>query len=118
MPRTTNPDFLNGVPELMILRTLLLRPMYGYELVESLRHEATNVFDFGEGSIYPVLHRLEKQGMLTSRRDLVGGRVRRIYEPTEQGKGRFAETSSAWLRLSQALNSLLQGDGHASPIAG
>ena len=60
--RATNPAFLNGVPELLILRLLAARPMYGYELVQGIRRATDGSLEFGEGCIYPILHRLESQG--------------------------------------------------------
>ena len=69
--RRTNPDFLNGVPELLILRLLCRQPMHGYELVEAIRLASGEALQFGEGCVYPVLHRLQKQRMLASRRQTV-----------------------------------------------
>src|SRR5437868_2804543 len=57
--RNSNPDFLNGVPELLVLRLLARRPMYGYQLVRAIEQSSGQVLEFGEGCIYPVLHRLE-----------------------------------------------------------
>ena len=56
--KRTNPDFLNGVPELLILSLLARRPMYGYELVQAIRQSTQGTLEFGEGCVYPVLHRL------------------------------------------------------------
>ena len=54
-------DFLNGVPELLLLRLLSRRPMYGYELVQAIRLATGGAIAFGEGCIYPILHRLEAE---------------------------------------------------------
>ena len=76
--RRTNPDFLNGVPELLILQLLERRPMHGYDLVQSIRAASGERFEFGEGCIYPLLHRLESQGFLESKREAAGGRKRAV----------------------------------------
>src|SRR5437763_1744093 len=60
MAKQSNPDFLNGVPELVALELLSRRPMYGYELVKDVERSSGNVLEFGEGCIYPILHRLEQ----------------------------------------------------------
>ena len=60
----SNPSFMNGVPELLILRLLQEREMYGYELVQAIRAETDNVISLGEGVVYPALHALEKQRAL------------------------------------------------------
>ena len=66
--KRTNPDFLNGVPELLLLHLLARRPMYGYELVQAIRQATSGMLEFGEGCVYPILHRLESDGLLGSRR--------------------------------------------------
>ena len=59
-----------------MLELLGRRPMYGYELVQEIQAESGGVLAFGEGCIYPLLHKLEARGDLTSRRLQVGGRRR------------------------------------------
>src|SRR5947207_2335607 len=60
--RSTNPNFLNGVPELLVLRLLEEQEMYGYEIVQALRSRTAEVITAGEGVVYPVLHVLESEG--------------------------------------------------------
>ena len=62
--RRTNPDFMNGIPELLILRLLTENEMYGYQIVQAIRDRSCGGLDFGEGCIYPILQRLQKQGDL------------------------------------------------------
>ena len=83
--RKTNPDFFNGVPELVVLELLSRRPMYGYELVQAIKEESSGALEFGEGCIYPLLHKLEARGDLSSRRLDVGGRSRVVYRVTSEG---------------------------------
>ncbi len=71
--KRTNPDYLNGVPELLILRLLSRKPMHGYQIVQSMSVLSQGQLEFGEGCIYPLLHRLELDGALTSRRQSVAG---------------------------------------------
>jgi len=110
-----NPDFLNGVPELVILRLLAGRPMYGYELVQQIRLSSDEELTFGEGCVYPILHRLEAQGHLTSKRENVGGRSRVIYRVSSQGKARLSQATAEWQRVVAAFGSVLQGGTHATP---
>src|SRR5262249_16311340 len=116
--KRTNPDFLNGVPELLILHLLSRQPMYGYELVKAIRRSSHEVFDFGEGCIYPVLHRLESDGLLGSRREQVGGRSRVAYRLTPRGAARREESRGAWQRVVHAIHQILQGGGHGEPALG
>ena len=89
-------DFLNGVPELLLLRLLARRPMYGYELGQGIRLETGGAIEFGEGCIYPILHRLEAESMILGTRETVAGRSRVVYRITDAGRGRLAETTSRW----------------------
>ena len=113
--KKTNPDFLNGVPELLILQLLDRRPMHGYDLVQTIRDSSGHTLDFGEGCIYPVLHRLEGQKLLSSKRELVGGRNRIIYRVTKQGQRRLADSLATWQSVVVAVNTVLQGSKHAKP---
>lgn len=115
MPRArTNPSFLNGVPELLILRLLSSEAMHGYQVVQAIKNHSGGKLDFGEGCIYPILHRLEKQGDLASRREQVGGRSRVVYRTTARGKRRFTETAGAWMQIVEAVHQVLQGGEHGS----
>ena len=113
--KRTNPDFLNGVPELLILSLLGRRPMYGYELVQAIRQSTQGTLEFGEGCVYPVLHRLEADGLLGSKRETVGGRSRVVYRVTSKGSKHFASTATAWQKIVQAISGALQGGDHGKP---
>ena len=106
--RRANPDFLNGVPELVILRLLDGRPMYGYQLVQAIRRSSDGTLEFGEGCVYPILHRLEEQGLLSARRETVGGRNRVVYRVTPTGRKRLAGSAEAWRRIAEAVNRVLE----------
>jgi len=113
--KKTNPDFLNGVPELLILKLLATTPMHGYDLVQAIKLSSQSKLEFGEGCIYPILHRLEAQKYLTSRRELVGSRNRIIYRLTKQGHRRLAESRAAWKHVVEGISAVLQGGEHGQP---
>lgn len=109
----TNPPFLTGVPELLVLRMLSGREMYGYEIVKAMRLVTGEAIGFGEGVIYPVLHSLEENGALKARRKSVNGRERVYYAVTTKGKRRLEHLSDEWKRVSSGVNSALDGThGH------
>ena len=62
----SNPPFMSGVPELLLLRLLGQHEMYGYELVRSILSVANNAISFGEGVLYPLLHSLQRNVALQS----------------------------------------------------
>ena len=107
MAKQTNPDFLNGVPELVVLELLSRRPMYGYELVQAIERSSGSTLEFGEGCIYPILHRLEKDGHLSSRREEAGGRSRVVYRVTASGRKRLAGRVETWQSIAAAINLIL-----------
>jgi len=108
----TNPSFLNGVPELLVLQLLSRREMYGYEIVKAIQTETRQTLAFGEGCIYPYLHYLEEEALVKSHRKEVGGRSRNYYQITRQGKKRLGDLSTEWNRVTAGI-SLLIGGQHA-----
>src|SRR5262245_17279270 len=111
-------DYLNGVPELLLLRLLTRQPMYGYELVQGIRLFTNGVLAFGEGCIYPVLHRLEAEGLIHGTREEVGGRARVVYRLVPAGRKRFAAAMGRWEQVAAAISAALKGDGHAATALG
>jgi PadR family transcriptional regulator PadR len=112
--RQGNPDFMNGVPELLILQLLAKREMYGYELVQSIRAQTKEAINLSEGVVYPTLHALEKQGAVKSRRKPVNGRSRIYYAITKDGTRKLAKTAAVWAGVTSAVQAILTGDSHAS----
>ena len=114
MSRTTNPNFMSGVPELMMLRLLQNRPMYGYEIVEAIRTETGDVVSLGEGVVYTVLHALEREGALKSHRKMVEGRSRVYYTLTPAGLKRYGDLAQTWSVLTDAIRSVIKGGRHVT----
>ena len=109
------PSFMNGVPELLILRLLSAQTMYGYEIVQAIREQTESAVTLGEGVVYPVLHALERDGALKSRRKKVDGRSRIYYALTAKGRSRLAELVGTWSRVSGGVQRLLTGGDRAQP---
>jgi PadR family transcriptional regulator PadR len=113
--KRTNPDFLNGVPELLILSLLSRQAMYGYQLVQAIRGATGGALEFGEGCVYPILHRLEAEGLLGSKRETVGGRSRVVYRVTAGGAKRLTSSVNAWEQVVRAVQQALEGGEHGQP---
>ena len=109
----SNPPFMSGVPELLLLRLLDHEEMYGYELVRSIRRATGDAISLGEGVIYPVLHGLERSGALKSRRKPVGGRTRVYYSLTAKGRKRLDKLQADWQRIQNGISSALESPGYA-----
>lgn len=106
---STNATFMNGVPELLILRLLRSREMYGYEIVQAIQAETDEVVSVGEGVVYPLLHALERGGALTSRRAVINGRSRIYYALSPRGASRLGELTGLWSRLTESVQRVLTG---------
>lgn len=114
MPRKPNPNFMAGVPELMILRLLQEEDMYGYQIVQAIRARTSEVVSLGEGVVYGVLYTLEHEGALKSRRKTVDGRSRIYYAITARGLRRYGELAKSWTTLSEAIQSVIKEVRHAA----
>ena len=109
-PERKSGSYLNGVPELLILRLLAEKPMYGYEIVNAIRESTNEMLDFGEGIVYPILHPLEHAKLLATKRTTVNGRPRVYYRLTSAGRRRMQQSSGEWMRITQAVRSVLGGN--------
>jgi len=115
--RDTNPNFMNGVPELLILTLLQQGEMYGYELVQAIRDRTGAFIALGEGVVYPVLHNLERDGALTAQRKAVNGRSRIYYSLTPIGSRRLSDLAATWTNLTTAIQFVLTGTPDGAPHA-
>ena len=109
----SNPPFMSGVPELLLLRLLDQSEMYGYELVRSIRAATGEAISLGEGVIYPALHALERNGSLQSRRKAVAGRTRVYYSLTGKGRQRLQKLHDDWRRIQGGIATALETPSHA-----
>ena len=109
----TNPPFMSGVPEMLLLQQLKRQEMYGYELVRSIRQVTGEAISLGEGVIYPVLHSLERNGALKAKRKEVGGRTRVYYSLTAKGGKRLDALQGEWRRVQSGISAALGEAGNA-----
>ena len=113
----SNPPFMSGVPELLLLRLLDQREMYGYELVRSIRKVTGDAISLGEGVIYPVLHGLERNGSLKSKRKAVGGRTRVYYSLTRKGRDRLEKLQNDWRRIQGGVSTAWRACSYSKSMA-
>ena len=101
------PDQLKGHLDPLLLAVLEAGPVHGYALIEALRDRSAGVFDLGESTVYPALHRLERSGLVKSKPVTVSGRSRRVYSLTRSGRRRLAEQRTDWRAFSAAVGAVL-----------
>jgi len=101
------PDSSKGHVDLLLLSVLEEEPAHGYALVESLRERSEGVFDLAEGTVYPALYRLERQGLVESSWQDGHTRRRRVYRLTRKGLTELRRERLAWERYVSAMRAVL-----------
>src|SRR6476646_8462517 len=92
-----NRELVKGSTSLLLLQLLEERDMYGYELVKELEKRSSNEFSFKEGTLYPALHKLEKQEYIECYwQEQQKGPARKYYRITEAGKDLLDEKTREW----------------------
>ena len=105
-------DVLQGTLDLLVLKALQLEPMHGWGITERLEQWSEHVLQFGQGTLYPALYRLERQGLIKSSWKVTeNNRRARYYAITAAGKRQFDDELSKWRRVSRAVNLILQATG-------
>ncbi|QRQ85893.1 PadR family transcriptional regulator [Cupriavidus oxalaticus] len=99
----TDKDLYGGLIRLHILHHAAEEPIFGLGIIEELRHHG---YELSAGTLYPMLHGLEKKGYLTSRRERTGRRDRRVYEITEQGRIALKDAKS---KVRELFGELIEG---------
>ncbi|MCK5113719.1 MAG: helix-turn-helix transcriptional regulator [Phycisphaerae bacterium] len=99
---------LDGNVETLILVILQEGQSYGYEIIQTLNDRAAGVLKMGEGTAYPVLHRLEERELIISRwTKAQNGRKRKYYRLTPKGRRTLAQNVQQWEALVQLMQNLL-----------
>jgi PadR family transcriptional regulator, regulatory protein PadR len=100
-------ETLKGHLDALVLATLRDGPAHGYAVIEELRLRSEGAFDLAEGTVYPVLHRLEAEGLLSSAWSTAAGRRRRVYRLTRRGRAGLATRRGEWERFAHAVEAVL-----------
>jgi DNA-binding PadR family transcriptional regulator len=95
-----------GQLEGLLLAILQQGPLHGYAIASQLRDRSGGALEVPEGTLYPVLHRLEKEGLVRSHWEKVGGRRRRVYAASATSQNALRERVETWKRLSGAIDAV------------
>ncbi len=102
-------ELLKGTLDLLIMRTLNLRPMHGSAIADRIAQITNGTFQVKAGSLFPALHRMEQEGWIEG--DWVEsteGRRVRSYTLTRSGRRQLAAVKENWARIVQAMNQVLE----------
>jgi transcriptional regulator len=101
-------DLLQGTLDMLVLKALQLQPMHGWGITERIEQWSESVLQLGQGTLYPALYRLERQGLIASEwRTTEKNRRARYYSLTRTGRRHFSGELAQWRRMSQAVNLVL-----------
>ena len=100
-----------GVLELVVLELLCAKPSYGYELLVALREKSDGLFALKEGTLYPILYRLEDEGLIRAAWSQGEGRSmpKKIYEATPLGLEAHMRRRALWQEFRSSVDSILTG---------
>lgn len=100
-------ETLKGHLDGLVLAIVAAEPLHGYAVIERLKERSGGAFDLPEGTVYPVLHRLEADGLVTSAWANASGRRRRVYRITRRGRTALDTRREEWGRFSRAVAGVL-----------
>src|ERR1051325_10391617 len=101
-------DSLQGTLDLLILKTLELGPNHGFGITLHIQNASEGLLRVEEGSLYPALHRLERQQLVTAEwKTTTNGRRARVYTLTASGQQRLQEAENSWASLSKGVGKVL-----------
>lgn len=100
-------DLIKGHLDPMILSIVESEPLHGYAIIDELRRRSRGELDLPEGTVYPALHRLEREGWIASAWDDSTGRRRRVYRLSRAGRRALAAQREEWKRFSSTVSTVL-----------
>lgn len=102
-------DLLQGTLDMLILRTLATGPRHGWGISQRIQQISEEVLHVNQGSLYPALHRLERQGWIAPRWGTTDNNRRaKFYELTKTGRNQLSRETASWERLVEAVSRVMQ----------
>ena len=127
-PARFDPDLVRGSLDLMVLSVLAAGPRYGLAVQHALRTASGGRVEAGPGTLYPLLHRLEEDGLIAAEWSSVDpagtptagtpGRRRKWYAVTDAGTARLTARAADWYAFAEVLRGLLDGVADPAPVPG
>ena len=106
-----NKELIGASTRLLILSILAREANYGYAIIRSINREGEGLFVWQEGTVYPILHKLEKEGHVrTQWQEADTGRKRKYYYITATGRGALAEGTEDWAGFHKMITALGEGN--------
>jgi PadR family transcriptional regulator PadR len=111
-----DPNLLKGSIQTIILALLADTPLHGYALAKEIERRSEDALTFGEGTIYPALKALERQGFISSAWENPDvGPARKVYSLTSEGTKELLRRRDTWSRFTRAIELTVGGETHGQP---
>lgn len=108
-------ELLKGTTDILVLAALQEGPCHGYDLMERLCRRSRGIFEMAEGTMYPLLHKLEAKGWIEGAWENTGSqRRRRVYRLTRSGRKQLADRAREWKVLAEGMALVLGGLDHGT----
>ena len=109
----TARELLKGNTPTLVLAVLKDAPLHGYGIAREIERRSANALKFKEGTLYPALHALEREGMITGQWHKEGNaRERKVYTITPAGLGALDRRARTWTDFATAIHKVIEGDPH------
>lgn len=99
-----------GVLDMLVLKLLESEPKYGYQIIQEMKEKSEDVFSLKDGTLYPILYRLEDDGLVVSRwSETVGKQVpRKYYEITQAGRSELQAIEQTWQSITKGISQIME----------
>ena len=102
-----NKNLMAGSASMMVLGLIYREDMYGYQITEELKKRSDETFNIKAGTLYPILHSLEKSGYVTSYEKVFSGKLRKYDSITDEGAKEYDRQKSEWTDFFKAVSKVL-----------
>ena len=108
---TQSVDVMQGTLDLLILKALAVEPLHGWGIGARIAQMSHDVFQIGQGSLYPALHRFEKRGWVDSHwHATANNRIARYYQLTAEGRRALTKEIEAWQHYAAAMAAVVESE--------
>lgn len=99
-----------GVLDMIVLKLLASEPKYGYQIIQEMKEKSGEVFLLKDGTLYPILYRLEDDGLIVGKWSEARGKqvARKYYEITGAGRQALEEIEAVWARISIGISKIME----------
>lgn len=112
-PASFSSDLIRSCADMVILTVLRNRPMHGYDVLVSMGEFGDGQFQFKQGTLYPLLYRLEREGWIKAKWEVPDkGKKRKVYSITADGRRVLKQRKQQWQRFSTSVNAILGENNH------